>query len=120
MPELSQGSSVSWGGAIQSLIGINISPRTADIADVTTMSAGTSSGGLVVRQKDCFSVDPGEATVRFFGCGFNIDSVGAKASFSASVGGVSISGQAILESFEVEAAVGELVRGSAKFRFTGA
>lgn len=45
--------------------------------------------------------------------------IGHRASLSFSTPDGSMSGEACLESYEVEASVGELLRGSATFAFTG-
>jgi hypothetical protein len=116
MANPAQGETFSWGGAVGEVISISVSPRKANLTDVTTMgNAGVEGGGFVVRRYECLSVDSGEASVRFFGTGFDVADIGTKANLSA----LGVSGQAILESYEVEASVGDLVRASAKFRFTG-
>jgi hypothetical protein len=116
MANPAQGETFSWGGAVGEVISISVSPRKANLTDVTTMgNAGVESGGFVVRRYECLSVDSGEASVRFFGNGFAVSDIGTKAGLSA----LGVSGEAILESYEVEASVGDLVRASAKFRFTG-
>jgi hypothetical protein len=116
MANPAQGESFSWGGAFGEVLSITVSPRKANLTDVTTMgNAGVESGGFIVRRYECLSVDSGEASVRFFGNGLAVEAIGTKAPLSA----LGVSGEAILESYEVEASVGDLVRASAKFRFTG-
>ena len=46
--------------------------------------------------------------------------IGQKGSLSISTPGGSLVGEAILMSYEVEGSVGDLLRGSASFQFTGA
>jgi hypothetical protein len=116
MASPAQGETFSWGSAFGEVLSISVSPRKANLTDITTMAnAGIEDGGFIVRRYECLSVDSGEASVRFFGNGLAVSAIGTKASLSA----LGVSGEAILESYEVEASVGDLVRASAKFRFTG-
>ena len=115
MANPAQGETFSWGGSVGEVLSISVSPRKANLTDVTTMAHTVETGGFIVRRYECLSVDSGEASVRFFGNGFAVSDIGTKAGLSA----LGVSGEAILESYEVEASVGDLVRASAKFRFTG-
>ena len=118
----SQGATASWGGTLYNLTGITVSPRSASTFDATSVDSGMVGSGnnrRVVKTYECALVDPGDATVKFIGTGFAITSIGLADTLTLSIGGSSISGEAILESYEIDAAVGDVVRGSAKFKFTG-
>lgn len=120
----SQGSTVSFGGSeLGSLIAIRVTGASASGTDVTTMESsttGTGSGSFIARQLDVVAVDPGSVSVTFFGAGPSA-AVGEKGELSVSVAGSTVlSGEAFLSSYDVEASVGELVRGSATFQLTGA
>jgi len=124
MPGLpsSQGSTASWGGSLNGLTGITVSPRSASTFDATSVysgQVGEADNLRIVKTYECALVDPGDATIKFIGTGFAISDVGRAQTLSLSVGGSSISGEAILESYEIDAAIGDVVRGSAKFKFTG-
>lgn len=120
----SQGSTASFGGsALGDLIAIRVTGATAAGTDVTTMDSAVSGSGAdsrIAKELDVLAVEPGSVSVTFFGAGPSAD-VGDKAELSVSIGGsVVISGEAFLASYDVEASVGELVRGSATFQLTGA
>lgn len=122
MPQMSQGATLNWGGAVGSVTGITVTPRSANLTDISSMNSESIGSGetlRIVNQQACFAVDPGDATVKFLGVAFSTESVGLEQALTISIGGETISGNAVLESFEWEAAVGELVRGTAKFKFTG-
>lgn len=121
----SQGTTVSFaGGAIGSLLQVTVRPGSAAITDATSFNAtivgAGSSTARIRKQQECTAIDPGGLTVRLLGMpGFtdqDIGSVGVVA-FANSLG--SLSAEAILETFEVECAVGDFVRGSVSFVFTG-
>lgn len=119
-----QGSTVSFGGALAKLIAFTVTPASAGTTDVTGLDAtvvGTGSEARVVRETDCLAVDSGTASVRMFGAPpFLASEVGSKATLEIEFPGGSVSGEAILVSFEIEGEVGDLLRGSATFTFTGA
>lgn len=124
MPASSQSSTVSFdGGALGELTGWTLSAGQAITADVTGAESeifGEGGDARVLRQLDCVGIEPGRLQVRLFGCPpYSVAEIGSKGTLSVSFTGGSISAQAILDSFEVEAAVGELLRGSASFILTG-
>lgn len=119
-----QGSTVSFGGGeLGMLLSIRVAGAGAASVDVTSMQssvAGTGSGAVIAKELDVLAIDPGSVSVTFFGAGPNAE-VGEKGALSVNVGGSTvISGEAFLSSYEVEATVGDLVRGSATFLLTGA
>lgn len=118
-------SSVTWGGIpIGSLVSFRASGETAETTPVETESCsvfGTGGSTRIRRKLDSTTIDPGTASVRLLGCPpYIADDVGNKQSLTITFEGGSFSGEAILISFEVEGSVGELLRGSAEFAFTGA
>lgn len=119
----SQGSTFSWGGSYGSLTGISFQSAQAEMVDISGSGAtlrGTDGGQAVVRKFACLAVDPGGVQIKFIdGVGLSDDDVGAAAPLSVSIGGFGGGGMAVLESFSVEASVGDLVRGTANFKFTG-
>lgn len=124
MPASSQSSTVSFdGGALGELTGWSLEAGRAITADVTGADSevfGSGGDTRVLRQLDCVGIEPGRLTVRLFGCPpYIVSEIGTKAGLSVSFTGGSLSAQAILDSFEVEASVGELLRGSATFILTG-
>jgi hypothetical protein len=122
--QLSQGTTVSFAGSpIGSLIGVTGSGGSAVMADITSAASslvGSSGNSRIRKQADCLGIEPGSVTVRLLGMPpYSPTSIGQKGSLSFSTPGGSMSGEACLESYEVEASVGELLRGSATFAFTG-
>lgn len=120
----SQGSTVSFDGSVLGdLIAIRVTGESATGTDVTSMESslgGSGGAACIARELDVLAVDPGSVSVTFFGTGLSA-AVGDKAALSVSIGGsVVLSGEAFLASYDVEASVGELVRGSATFQLTGA
>lgn len=124
MPSVSQGSSVSFGGgALGSLVGWQVSPGQAVTTDATGVGAtiyGTGVDTRLVKQVECAAIDPGTVSVRLLGCPpYTNEDIGTKATLSVDFDGGGIEWEAILMSFEVEGSVGELLRGTATFQFTG-
>jgi hypothetical protein len=116
---LAHPSSVSFGGSFGSVLSFSFSPGTAGIQDVTSHSSQIVQG-KIVRDYVCTSIDSGTATVRLLGSpGFSRTSIGTEATLSVTTPAGSLSATAILRSFELEATVGELVRGSAEFTIIG-
>lgn len=123
MPASSQGSTVSFGGNVAELLSWDVTPATAETTDATDYSSsilGTGGMARVVKQLDCTAISPGTATISFLGAGgFSDEMVGSVDQFAVSSDAGSISLQAILMKFTVTGSVGELVKGSAEFQFTG-
>jgi hypothetical protein len=121
----SQGTTVFFNGfSIGSLIGVTGSGGSASASDITSIESafvGTGGNVRVLRQRDPTGIDPGSVTVRLLGmppC--SPTDIGFLGTVSLSTPGGSVSGQAYLDSYEVEASVGELLRGTVTFAFTGA
>jgi hypothetical protein len=122
---VSQGSTVSFAGTpIGELVGWNLVPATAVTTEITsTDSVYRGSGGLsrVVKEYDCTTVDPGTVSVRLLGCPpYQVEDIGLRGTLVVDFDGGALSAEAILMDFEVEGSVGDLLRGTAKFQFTGA
>ena len=121
---VSQGSTVSFGGVpIGLLTSIRVSPAQAVIEDATNVTSpvwGAGGSARVVRQYQCVAVDPGTVEVGIYGAPqFVLLDIGATGSLAVDVEGGGITAEAVLESFDVTATVGETLVGSARFRFTG-
>lgn len=119
-----QGSTVSFGGQpIGLLLSIRATGSSAGQTDITSMDSvveGSGSSSYVRRQYDVTVVDPGQVSITFFGVGPTAE-VGDRGSLSVEIAGATVlSGDAFLASYDVEASVGELVKGSATFQLTGA
>lgn len=121
---LSQLSTVSFGGVeLGSLLGWTASPAQAATTDATGVDAtmyGSGADSRLVKQLECTAVDPGSVSVRLLGCPpYAVSDIGSRDTLVVTFDGGSISWEAILLSFEVEGSVGDLLRGSATFQFTG-
>jgi len=111
-------------GAVQlgRLISISVTPYSAKIDDHPAGGVFLGSGGQkrLVKRRYCTRVEPGRCEVRFLGYPvFQAQSVGSTSTLTIYVNGHGLSGSAILESWDVEAVVGDLVRGRCSFTFTG-
>lgn len=120
----SQGSTVTFNGEeLGSLTGWNLSAGAAVISDATTVESsifGTGDRARVMREVHCVAIDPGRLQVRLFGCPpFVISEIGTRATLELTFTGGALSCEAILDSFDVEASAGELLRGQANFYLTG-
>lgn len=114
----SQGSTVSFGSTLGSLVSITASGPTAKAEDVTTMESAVVDG-IVMVEMDPVAIEPGSCSVTFLGPPATT-AVGTKASLVVSIGGTTVlSGEAYLAGYDVEAAVGDLVRATAVFKLTG-
>lgn len=124
MATISQGTTVSFGAtAIGSVLNASGSPGSASTSDTTTIEAlirGTGAEARVVKRRDCTAIEPGKVSVRLLGMPpFAPADIGSVDTVTFSTPGGSLSGDAILEAYEVDAAVGDLLRGSVTFAFTG-
>ena len=119
-----QGSTVSFdGGELGSLLSIRVNGPSVSGTDVTSLEspiAGSGAGAVMSRELDVLAIDPGSVSVTFFGAGLPADA-GEKGELEVVVAGSTVlSGEAYLASYEIEATVGDFVRGSATFQLTGA
>lgn len=123
MAATSQGSTVSFGGAIASLLSIKIDASaggTTDCTSTTSTILGSGANARILKELDCTSVEPAKVSITFLGAGpFSVDDIGVKNTLSVSGTGFSVSAQAYLSKFGIAASVGELVMGSAEFQLTG-
>ena len=122
---LSQGTTVSFNGtSIGSLLSASGSGGSASAADITSASSaivGSGSNSRIRMEREAIGIDPGSVTVRLLGMPpYSPTDIGHRATLTMSTPGGSVSGEAYLDSYEVEASVGELLRGTATFAFTGA
>jgi hypothetical protein len=116
---LAHPSSVSFGGNFGGVLSFTFTPGTAGIQDVTSHYSQVNQG-RIIRDYVCTSIDSGTASVRLLGSsGFGRLDIGTQATLSVTTPAGSLSATAILRSFELEATVGELVRGSAEFTIIG-
>ena len=123
MAATSQGATVSFGGAIASLLSIKIDASaggTTDCTSTTSTILGSGAGARILKELDCTSVEPAKVSVTFLGAGpFSVGDIGVKNTLSVSGTGFSVSAQAYLSKFGIVASVGEMVTGSAEFQLTG-
>lgn len=123
MPDFSQGSTVSFNGVpIGSLLSWEVTPAQASTTDATSVDStilGAGSESRVVKQHDCTAIDPGTASITLLGAPFVSDDIGMVGDLSIDSEAGAISLEAIFVRFSVQAAVGELIKGSAEFQFTG-
>ena len=125
MPAYSQGSTVSFDGAdLGQLTGYTLEAGKATTTDITSIDStiyGSADNTRVMREVDCTGIEPGKLTVRLLGCPpYAVADIGLKGSLSVTFTGGSLTGEAILDGFSVDGAVGELLVGSATFTLTGA
>ena len=124
-PPSSQGSAVSFGGTpMGRLTGWRIVGGNARFQEVTSLvSPVIGSGGQarVVAQWDCTSVDPGGVDIQVRDCPpFITSQIGSRGTVVVTFATGSVSLDAFLETFDVSGNVGEFLRGTARFRFSGA
>lgn len=119
----SQGATVSFGGDIGLMTGFTMSSPKVGLSDVTTMESAVVGSGIDARVRRDFaptSVDSGSVTVRLLGCPpFTDADVGTSGTLTIETTCGSYSWLAVLDSYELEASVGELLRGSVTFLLTG-
>lgn len=125
MPDYSQGSTVMFGdspiGSVLSIAGSPGSASFADITSATTAVIGSLEDARIIKESTVLVVDPGSVTVRLLGMPpYSRADIGSRGTLTFNTNGGSLSFEAFLETFEVEASVGELLKGSCTFRFSGA
>ena len=123
-PPSSQGSNVSFAGTtIGRLTNWRASPGTARLEEVTNVGStviGTGSFARVVSQYECLGIDPGGADVSLRDCPpFGVNDIGRRGTLTVTFSTGSISLDAFLETWDVSGNVGEFLRGTARFRFSG-
>jgi hypothetical protein len=123
-PAYAQGSTVSFNGSpIGQLLSWDVTPASASVTDSTSQDStilGTGDDARVVKQVDCVAIDPGTASITFLGtAGFVVNDTGMSGSLAVSSDAGDVTLDAILISFQITGAVGELIKGTANFQFTG-
>jgi hypothetical protein len=111
------------GTAMGHVVGLKGSLSAGSPVDITAIDSpvvGTGAQCRVVRQYDCALVEPGECSAEVVGpSAFSYADVGVIGTVAFNIGGFTFSGQAYLSSIDSEARVGDLVRSSVRFQFTG-
>ena len=114
MAYYSQGISVSFGGTtLSEVTNISVSGAAATVVDVTGRDTG------YVKIYEVGDVDFGSVSIEAMAGGLSTDDLGQKDSISISGGGIGWGGQAIFESLDVSATVGDITRFTYKFRMSG-
>ena len=120
-----QGTTVSFDGVpIGYLTGFDEEVKAGQLYDrtnVTSRVVGTGANARVVREYDCTSIEPPTLTFTFWGPpSYTSDDAGLKAQIVFDAPGSTISGEAILVSFNHAGRAGQWSTGSATFQLTGA
>ncbi len=119
----SQGSTVSVNGQVIGKL-LNIAPSISagpafNCTHLGSPVLGAGGNARLVQQLNCASVEPGSMTCRLLGLpGISINA-GGSVTLAFNVAGYVLSGEAYLDKFQPEAAVGDFVRCSMTFQFTG-
>lgn len=123
-PPSSQGSTVSFDGVpIGRLTNWRFTPATArceEIVHVGCRVVGIGDNARVVGQRICLGIDPGGADIAMRNVPPWIgDDVGKLGTLTITCAAGSASWQAYLETFDAAGSVGEWLRGTARFQFSG-
>lgn len=118
-----QGTTLSWASASFSLISFDFTQEAglADVTSFTSTLATTNGRQIVVIDRAETTQDYGKLSIAFFGAS-NVGTaqVGMKSNLSLTTNGsASLSAMAFLESISFSGSVGEVIKGSAVFAFTG-
>lgn len=124
-PPSSQGSAVSFDGTpMGRLTSWRIVAGNAQFQEVTSLVSpviGSGGDARVVAQWDCTKVDPGGVDIQVRDCPpFITSQIGSRGTVVVTFATGSVSLDAFLETFDVSGNVGEFLRGTARFRFSGA
>jgi len=129
--------SLSWGNAAFAVTSLKRSASSAVEVDLTSMSSYFSSDPdntdrkMIWREVEACVADPGELSIEFFAVGSQMyalpDAIGLKKLLTVNerdldgneTGNVLVSYQAILTKVDLDASVGEYVRGSVTFKLSG-
>jgi hypothetical protein len=119
-----QGSSVSFHGAtLGQVLNWETTPAQAVTQDTTNYNSdlvGTGWDSRVLKSRNCTAIEPGTATVTMLGNpGFAWSDVGHKATLTVTTSIGSLSFEATLMKYQIQGAVGELLKFSAEFQYTG-
>lgn len=123
-PQPSNGSTVTFDGdPIGSVVSWSLQAGKAVTADVTSADSqvvGTGEGTRVVRQIQAVGIEPGRLSLTLFGCPpYVVNDIGKTGTLEVEFAGGSLTAEAILDDYVVDASTGELLRGQAAFIFTG-
>jgi hypothetical protein len=129
--------SLRWGDAAFGVTSLRRSASSAVEVELTSMSSQFTSDPdntdrkMIWKEVEACVADPGELTIEFFAVGRQMytlpDSIGLKRLLTVNerdldgnlTGNVLVSYQAILTKVDLDASVGEYVRGSVTFRLSG-
>lgn len=116
---LSHPTTVTFPGLTGGVISVSFSAGSAGVQDVTSF-ASAASEGRVIRDYVSTSIDSGTASIRLIGSvGFTRSDLGKTGTLSITTPAGSFSSEAILTAWDVEASVGDLIKGSANFTLIG-
>jgi hypothetical protein len=123
-PPSSQGSIVTFDGAqLGRLTDFQVIAGTARFEEVTNVLSrvvGTGDAARVVSQYECLGIDPGGANITMRDVPpYVVDDVGMRGQLIVATPGGTLSVDAFLETFDVTGSVGQFLRGTARFRFSG-
>lgn len=119
-----QGTTLSWGAASFSLIAFSWDGGATQI-DMTsfdsTITTTTDGRLVVVKDVDCGSIDWGKLSIQFWGASnIGVAEQGSIEELTLTIpSSASLQGYALLESISFQGSVGDLIKGSAVFQFTG-
>lgn len=119
-----QGTTLSWGAASFSLIAFSWDGSATQI-DMTsfdsTITTTTDGRLVVVKDVDCGSIDWGKLSIQFWGASnIGVAEQGSIEELTLTIpSSASLQGYALLESISFQGSVGDLIKGSAVFQFTG-
>lgn len=121
----SHGTFVSFSGVdVGYLTGFDNESKAGDVQEVTNVNSpvfGTGANARVLKQYDATSIEPPTLSFNFWGPpSFAATDAGLKAEIVFDSPGSSISGEAILVSFNHSGRAGQWSTGTATFQLTGA
>lgn len=124
MPQSAQGSRVFWGGRpIGKITAAKAAQSTGGSFDCTSMFSpviGSGANTRVVRQVNPVDITPAAVTVELLGGSqFSRDDLGRVLLLTVYTPGGTLSGAAYLQDFSADAVVGEKLKSTATFQFTG-
>jgi len=127
VPEIpnSQGAVLMFRGRVLGVLqNANQSFTVGNKHEVTSLRSsvvGSGQNARVIKQYNVTSIDPGTITARFLGSpDLTRNDIGGPGTLSFSWGsGLSLSGEAFLETLDAEFAKGELIVWTAVFQFSG-
>jgi hypothetical protein len=126
MPGLysSHGTTVSFNGTnIGYLTGFDVEAKAGQLSETTNVTStvvGSGANARVVKEYDCTSVEPPTVSITFHGPpSYDVEDAGFKATLVFDAPGMSVSGEAILLSWNHSGRSNQWSTGSATFQLTG-